>query len=424
MKINSKVQPIKKNIDEKKNKIRYFYNSSAGFYNKRYEKIQVLKYAYFLMLYLSLYIEDIVRGTKYRQILDPKIERQITTIIPKNVVYLILDNGGGTGIFYKFLSEFILFMDNRINIGNREFFNSSKHLDEFFDEFYQKLKNIYKIDSTVTTNNDNLNKNTSIEEDAINNTSSNSSNSIDIDVAIATDFQSNFYNMLIYELIYQFLINKIAILEKKGINVKVESIPLFCTEKYYIINDLSYNMIAICQNLAANSNYSAEFADRYRKLKIPNYINAICCDAESLPFRNKSFNFICSFSTLQNLENIYSGIKEIKRSNKLEITISILKKELNLDKFKEILYSEFHDYQIYDSSSLEELELEELELEESDSRVEVEKREALGKKLNKIIKKILENFSDLKFDAENLYQNIKKDILNLEDEFFYLKIKE
>lgn len=90
----------------------------------------------------------------------------------------------------------------------------------------------------------------------------------------------------------------------------------------YIGVDISWNMLIKFKSKL----------EKINKSKKPK-INLLLADLEYQPFREDSFNTIFSVTSLQNLPNIISGIKESFRVAKLmaEIKFSILKKKLDLN---------------------------------------------------------------------------------------------
>ena len=74
----------------------------------------------------------------------------------------------------------------------------------------------------------------------------------------------------------------------------------------------------------------------YRKVKSSNYRdswNLILGDIENLPFRDAKFNLIFSITSLQNLQDLEKGLKELIRVGKEDtaLKLSILRKQLKLE---------------------------------------------------------------------------------------------
>lgn len=81
-----------------------------------------------------------------------------------------------------------------------------------------------------------------------------------------------------------------------------------------------------------------------KKLKKRNYfgkISLILGDIENLPFREGVFNLILSFTSLQNLQVLNKGLKELFRVGKKStiMKLSILKKQLELEEMTDFLDS-------------------------------------------------------------------------------------
>ena len=72
-------------------------------------------------------------------------------------------------------------------------------------------------------------------------------------------------------------------------------------------------------------------------LKLSKSNNKICARAESLPFKNKSFNTVLSITSIQNFSNIKKSIKEMKRVSKNNIIITIIKKSKKISYLKSLL---------------------------------------------------------------------------------------
>lgn len=75
------------------------------------------------------------------------------------------------------------------------------------------------------------------------------------------------------------------------------------------------------------------FINKINKLEYKGNSNLILGDIEYLPFREKAFNLIFSFTSLQNLQNLKKGLNELIRVGKKDsiLKLSILKKQLKLE---------------------------------------------------------------------------------------------
>ena len=70
--------------------------------------------------------------------------------------------------------------------------------------------------------------------------------------------------------------------------------------------------------------------------------NCIESNAESLPFKDKSFSTIISVTAFQNITNLEKAIKEVKRVSKNNnICITFLKKSSKLKEFKKLMKKHF-----------------------------------------------------------------------------------
>ena len=110
----------------------------------------------------------------------------------------------------------------------------------------------------------------------------------------------------------------------------------------YVGIDISLNMLNILKLKLNESD----------KVKL---INLILADLESLPFRKNIFDCVFSITVFQNLVNLENGVENLIRvgKNKSEITISILKKKLNMKEFEELVVNKIYDYQIYNNPKIE-----------------------------------------------------------------------
>ncbi|MFX1497440.1 MAG: class I SAM-dependent methyltransferase [Promethearchaeota archaeon] len=107
-------------------------------------------------------------------------------------------------------------------------------------------------------------------------------------------------------LLFEFILK-----EKKNYHIKALN---------YIGIDISLNMLKL-------------FVKKYRSWIKNVNINLILADVENLPLRNNKVDLIYSITSLQNLSNMISGIKEIIMVSKhmANLHLSILKKTLNLE---------------------------------------------------------------------------------------------
>ncbi len=63
--------------------------------------------------------------------------------------------------------------------------------------------------------------------------------------------------------------------------------------------------------------------------------------AESLPFKDKSFDYVVSITSIHNFDDIDKAIKEIKRVAKGKVIISLLRKTNDFDKISKKLEKNF-----------------------------------------------------------------------------------
>lgn len=84
------------------------------------------------------------------------------------------------------------------------------------------------------------------------------------------------------------------------------------------------------------------FIDKINKFNYNGNSSLILGDIENLPFREGAFNLIFSITSLQNLQFLKEGLKELIRvgKNNAPLKLSILKKQLKLDDL--ITYLKFH----------------------------------------------------------------------------------
>jgi len=86
-------------------------------------------------------------------------------------------------------------------------------------------------------------------------------------------------------------------------------------------------------------------------------INLVLSDLENLPFRENVFHALFSLTSLQNLSNIFKGIKELFRvsRNYSDVKFSILKKKIDLDDLISQIKSNVSDLEIIESDDLEDI---------------------------------------------------------------------
>ena len=84
------------------------------------------------------------------------------------------------------------------------------------------------------------------------------------------------------------------------------------------------------------------FIDKINKFNYNGNSSLILGDIENLPFREGAFNLIFSITSLQNLQFLKEGLKELIRvgKNNAPLKLSILKKQLKLEDL--ITYLNFH----------------------------------------------------------------------------------
>lgn len=69
--------------------------------------------------------------------------------------------------------------------------------------------------------------------------------------------------------------------------------------------------------------------------------NKIAGMAESLPFKDSSFDYVVSITAIHNFSNIKKSIGEIKRVGKEEFVFSVLKKSKKFDAIKDLIKKSF-----------------------------------------------------------------------------------
>jgi ubiquinone/menaquinone biosynthesis C-methylase UbiE len=76
-------------------------------------------------------------------------------------------------------------------------------------------------------------------------------------------------------------------------------------------------------------------------LKLNKSKNKSCAAAESLPFKDNSFDYVISVTAMHNFKDIKKSIAEMKRVGKNKFIFSILKKSRKLDTIKKSLEKNF-----------------------------------------------------------------------------------
>ena len=85
-----------------------------------------------------------------------------------------------------------------------------------------------------------------------------------------------------------------------------------------------------------------KFVNKIKKLNYSGISSLILGDIENLPFREGAFNLIFSITSLQNLQDLKRGLKELIRVGKKNTTLklSILRKQLKLEEVITFLNSQ------------------------------------------------------------------------------------
>ncbi|MBY9015936.1 MAG: methyltransferase domain-containing protein [Candidatus Lokiarchaeota archaeon] len=88
-----------------------------------------------------------------------------------------------------------------------------------------------------------------------------------------------------------------------------------------------------------------QFLYKINKVKTIKYVNLILGDIENLPFREEKIHQIFAVTSLQNLYDIEKGLRELFRIGQqgASLNLSILRKNLNLDKIYSYLKTEIVD---------------------------------------------------------------------------------
>ena len=102
----------------------------------------------------------------------------------------------------------------------------------------------------------------------------------------------------------------------------------FHKDVHYIGLDISWKMLQ-------------EFVKKLKKRNYCGNISLLLGDIENLPFREGVFNLILSFTSLQNLQALNKGLKELIRVGETNtiLKLSILKKQLELEEMTDFLDS-------------------------------------------------------------------------------------
>jgi demethylmenaquinone methyltransferase/2-methoxy-6-polyprenyl-1,4-benzoquinol methylase len=114
---------------------------------------------------------------------------------------------------------------------------------------------------------------------------------------------------------------------------------------------LRYNGIDISWKMLKN------FYNKTKKIKNKINTNLILGDIENLPFREDKFNLIFSITSLQNLQDLKKGLKEIIRVGKEStvLKLSILRKQLKLEEVITYLNSRIINLRTENSKEVEDV---------------------------------------------------------------------
>lgn len=112
----------------------------------------------------------------------------------------------------------------------------------------------------------------------------------------------------------------------------------------FVAVDLSLNMLL-------------KFKQKLLKLKNKECISLILADIENLPFRDKKFNFIFSFTSFQNLPQYFKGILEVLRVCSVagDLILTVLRKKLDLDNLMDFLKPLVEDLKVIDHQFVEDV---------------------------------------------------------------------
>jgi ubiquinone/menaquinone biosynthesis C-methylase UbiE len=84
--------------------------------------------------------------------------------------------------------------------------------------------------------------------------------------------------------------------------------------------------------------------------------HCVCAYAESLPFKNKTFDAVISLTAIQNFSDIKKGLEEIKRVGKDFFILTILKRSQKVDDTRKLIKQIFNKKQDEIKFRVEELE--------------------------------------------------------------------
>ena len=116
-------------------------------------------------------------------------------------------------------------------------------------------------------------------------------------------------------LFWEYLKNKEILVDWRGkflgIDISVEMLKAF--REKHLISYFKYPQIS---NLKEGDKEGDKEGENCNHEELTENINLLCCDGENLPFREKLMDFIYAFTSLQNLDNIEQGLKEIFKIKK------------------------------------------------------------------------------------------------------------
>ncbi|TFG30716.1 MAG: methyltransferase domain-containing protein [Promethearchaeota archaeon] len=129
----------------------------------------------------------------------------------------------------------------------------------------------------------------------------------------------------------------------------------------YILNSSEQNFVANYHYIATDisSNMLKKFQSKFNQKSshIKKRVHLILSDLENLPIRDNTLHSLFSFTSLQNLPNIFKGLKESFRvvRPEAEVYLSVLKKTLDLKKFKSRLQSSLKNMEIINKEFIEDI---------------------------------------------------------------------
>ena len=127
----------------------------------------------------------------------------------------------------------------------------------------------------------------------------------------------------------------------------------------YILNSKNEKEIFNCNFVAVDLslNMLLKFKQKLLKLKNKERISLILADIENLPFRDKKFNFIFSFTSFQNLPQYFKGILEVLRVSSVagDLILTVLRKKLDLDNLVDFLKPLVEDLKVIDHQFVEDV---------------------------------------------------------------------